>query len=361
MNSGVARSVVAMLVVLWLSAAYAMGRQTVATSGEGNAVPAAPPPRLSDTGLFDRGRPGAVHDRNRPFSPQYPLWSDGAFKRRWVYLPPGSAIDATDMNDWEFPVGTRLWKEFRFGGRKIETRFLWKAAPGKWLAGVYAWNDEQTEGLLAPEEGLAGVLELAPGRWHSIPSRLDCAACHGSSNEPLGFNALQLSTDRDPNAIHGEPLGPAMVTLKTLVEERLLGPAGPELLADPPRIRTESPRTRAVLGYLASNCGACHNRRGEIAANLPPLAHGDVMAAGDAVARSLIGLSTSWQVPGAPVGATVAIDPAHPEWSAILARLRSRRPSSQMPPLGTVLPDHEAIDAVAEWIATDLARRVTSP
>jgi hypothetical protein len=28
-----------------------------------------------------------------------------------------------------------------------------------------------------------------------------------------------------------------------------------------------------------------------------------------------------------------------------------------MPPLGTVVRDQHAIDAVAEWIATDLARR----
>ena len=36
---------------------------------------------------------------------------------------------------------------------------------------------------------------------------------------PLGFTALQLSTDRDPGAIHGEPLRPGMLTTKVLVEE----------------------------------------------------------------------------------------------------------------------------------------------
>jgi hypothetical protein len=30
--------------------------------------------------------------------------------------------------------------------------------------------------------------------------------------------------------------------------------------------------------------------------------------------------------------------------------MRSRRPSSQMPPLGTAVPDREAIDLVADWI-----------
>jgi hypothetical protein len=37
--------------------------------------------------------------------------------------------------------------------------------------------------------------------------------------------------------------------------------------------------------------------------------------------------------------------------------MRSRRPSSQMPPLGSVLRDDKAIDVISKWIATDLPRR----
>jgi hypothetical protein len=35
----------------------------------------------------------------------------------------------------------------------------------------------------------------------------------------------------------------------------------------------------------------------------------------------------------------------------MLARMRSRRPSSQMPPLGTVLRDQEAINAIERWMS----------
>ena len=38
--------------------------------------------------------------------------------------------------------------------------------------------------------------------------------------------------------------------------------------------------------------------------------------------------------------------------------MRSRRPSSQMPPLGTVVRDQAATDAIARWIEADLAARV---
>ena len=58
------------------------------------------------------------------------------------------------------------------------------------------------------------IAEVAPGKRHSIPSVAECRSCHDSARtEILGFNALQLSTDRDPQALHAEPLSPDMVTL----------------------------------------------------------------------------------------------------------------------------------------------------
>jgi hypothetical protein len=312
----------------------------------------AAPQRLSETGLYAAGRPGSIHPANRPFSPQYPLWSDGAAKARWIYLPPGTAIDTTDPGEWAFPVGTRFWKEFTFGGRKIETRFIWRASAGRWVFATYVWNEEQSDAVLAPEEGVRGVVEVGAGRRHDIPGAIDCRACHGTARPgPLGFNALQLSTDRDPNAIHGEPLAPGMITLRTLVTERLLSPARPELVADPPRIRTSSPRTRAAIGYFTSNCGTCHNPAGETSFTGPSLKHSDV-ADGDAVASALLGHATRWQVPGQPEGGSFMLNADNPEASAMLARMRSRRPSSQMPPLGTNLRDDKAIDAIAQWLAS---------
>jgi hypothetical protein len=51
----------------------------------------------------------------------------------------------------------------------------------------------------------------------------------------------------------------------------------------------------------------------------------------------------------------VLVDPASPESSALLLRMRSRRPSSQMPPLGTAVHDQKAIDAIGTWIASRAA------
>jgi mono/diheme cytochrome c family protein len=210
---------------------------------------------------------------------------------------------------------------------------------------------------LAPDEGVTGAVEIAAGRRHDIPGSNDCRACHGSTRPgPLGFNALQLSTDRDPNAIHGEPLAPGMITLATLASDRLIAPARPELVTSPPRIHASSPRTRAVLGYFASNCGTCHNRSGETTFDGPSLKHSDVTD-GDAVVRNLLGYATAWQVPGQPEGASRMLSVTAPEASAMLVRMRSRRPSSQMPSLGTNLRDEAAIDVITKWLAADLSKR----
>src|SRR5687768_13653738 len=48
---------------------------------------------LSQTGLYSNVAALKIDERNRSFSPQYPLWSDGAIKRRWVRLPTGSRIN----------------------------------------------------------------------------------------------------------------------------------------------------------------------------------------------------------------------------------------------------------------------------
>lgn len=337
------------VVVLLLVAGHELRqRATAAASG---VEPAAPPQRLVETGLYAGARIDVIDARARPFSPQYPLWSDGAVKRRWIRLPEGAAIDGRNPHAWQFPVGTKLWKEFSVNGRKVETRLLWKATPDGWVAASYAWNEAETDAVLAPDEGVPGLAEVAPARRHGIPSRADCATCHGARNEPLGFNTLQLSTDRDPQAIHGEPLAPDMLTVKSLADEGLISPVPADLLARPPRIAARDAGTRTVLGYLAANCGPCHDGSDSISARVPSLKYADVMRDGDAVARALVGQPTRWQAPGRPDGSTLLVDPGSPESSALLLRMTSRRPSSQMPPLGTVVRDHEAVDAVEAWIA----------
>ena len=314
------------------------------------------PQHLQDTGLYAPDDPSTIAAGVRQFLPQYPLRSDGLTKRRWVSLPTRSSIDATSELAWDFPVGTKFWKEFSLNGRRIETRVSWKSSPTRWQMASYVWNDDGTGAALAPAEGIPGIVEIAPGRRHSIPSRSDCVACHGASKTgPLGFNALQLSNDRDPNAIHGEPLDPGMLTLAELIDHRVLAPAPTHFIANPPRIRTSNSLTRSVLGYLAANCMMCHSSGTDGTPLGPALSIHDLLADADKAARTLVNRPSAWQVAGAADGHSVVVHPGSPDLSALFVRLRSRAPSSQMPPLGTVMRDQQAIEAFSRWIS-DLSR-----
>ena len=119
---------------LCLVAAFTLST-TAAAAAEADAASALPR-HLRDTGLFVAGSMSQIRPENLPFSPQYPLWSDGAAKRRWLYLPPGTAIDGSKPDAWEFPRGTRLWKQFS-QGRAIETRFIERRTDGSWQYGTY--------------------------------------------------------------------------------------------------------------------------------------------------------------------------------------------------------------------------------
>ena len=312
------------------------------------------PQLLSETGLYTGGGTTQIDSRNRPFSPQYPLWSDGAAKQRWIRLPAGAVIDATNVSRWEFPVGTKFWKEFSFDGRKVETRLLWRVSQERWVFASYAWNEAQTDAVLAPESGIPNVVEVAPGKRHSIPSVADCQSCHVSiRTEILGFDALQLSDDRDPNALHAEALAPGMVTLKTLVDEGLMSPRRTEMVASPPRIPADSPLARTALGYLSTNCGSCHNRESSIASLglILKQTAADTAACTPALATTA-GKRGHWVVPEFQEQSRI-INPGHPESSALIKRVKSRRPSSQMPPVGTVVADRAAVDLLTSWVQSD--------
>jgi hypothetical protein len=321
------------------------------------AAPVAAPERLSDTGLYLDIATARVDAWNLPFEPQYPLWTDGAAKSRWIRIPDGATIDARDSDAWVFPVGTKLWKEFAFGGKRAETRMIWRATEDAWIFASYVWNDEQTEAYLAPEQGIRNQVAIAPGVSHSIPSRADCRACHESGgSRVLGFNALQLSDDRDPMAPHAQPLKPGVVTLRMLDVYRLLSPRRRDLVEDPPRIHAPTPVERAALGYLAANCGHCHNTRGPLAPLGMALAHTARPAAGgnEPAMPTAYDVAGEFVVPGTADGESRRIAPGAPESSTIVYRMSSRRPSSQMPPLGTAVVDTEAVELMRRWIGEEL-------
>jgi hypothetical protein len=308
-----------------------------------------PPQTLQDTGLYADFEKLEINPKHLGFSPQYPLWTDGATKRRWISLPPGTAIDASDSDAWSFPIGTRLWKEFSFDNRRVETRYLERLADGQWLYAAYAWSPDGREAQLASERGKRGAHPLGGGRSHAIPSVSDCKVCHQASrNQVLGFSALQLSPDRDPFAPHAEPRPAPDVDLQYLVERGLLFGL-PQSVQEAPRIAAASTTERAALGYLHGNCGHCHNEQGPLKNIGLFLRHVSGASVQPALA-STISYPVRKPAPGQSADAVLRIEPRHPDRSGLLQRMGSRYPALQMPPLGTELVDTEAVSLIHRWI-----------
>jgi len=262
----------------------------VAATVAGATPSIAPLPRwLSETGY------GASEMES--FAPRYPLWSDGASKRRWISLPAGTSIDKSKTDAWDFPRGTKLWKEFAFDAR-IETRLIERLADGTWRFATYLWLADGSDAELAHEAGLKLYpVSGAPNDRYAILSRTDCLACHEGPAVPvLGYSAVQLEAP---------PLAPA-------------------------------------LGYLHANCGHCHNASGAVTNDLLlAQSAADPRASAEATRASLFGRASRFR---SNDGGAVRRD------NVIVERMHSTNPYTRMPPIGVQVVDREGVALIDAWI-----------
>lgn len=285
--------------------------------------------RLSQTGLYSDIASRALAPGVHAFEPQYTLFSDGATKRRFVYLPQDARIDTRDMDDWRFPIGTKLWKEFRSGDRPIETRLLHKVgeADDAWLAISYLWMTDASDALAVPEGA-----EDALGTTLDVPAASQCMACHGGRRSfVLGFSALQLSR---------EAPGDALDLARLVAGDRLSNV--PESDIAVPGTRTE----REVLGYLHANCGHCHNQarpQRSGARCFDPENELDFWLTTRDLARP--GTTPTYRT---AVGSVVV--KGNPGASRLLKLVSRRGTALHMPPLGTERVDERAVRMFTQWI-----------
>jgi len=292
---------------------------------------------LGCTGLYASWPDRTIAPSARPFTPAFTSWSDGAQKARYMYLPPGTKIDTSNMDEWRFPVGTKIWKEFRVGGLRAETRMLWKKTNSDWYRTTYVWSRDQSSAT----ENTAGVVNIWNTGYDVVPQS-DCTLCHnGHLDGVLGFEAIGLSAS-----------GASGFTLSALVSE--------QRVTDPPASAYEVPgdaTERAALGSLHANCGnACHSNSNYALAKDSGLFMrlrtnnlGSVTATD--TYTTAVGVASKFQPPGQT--GYLRIKPNDVAHSTIPYRDGYRDTSGeriQMPPLGTHKVDTAALNAVKAWI-----------
>ena len=204
------------------------------------------PVDLECTGLYSDIAKQKLGKGVETFTPAYKLWSDNSGKARWIKLPEGEQIDTSNMRSWSFPVGTKLWKEFRANDKRAETRLYQKVRDDLWRKTTYEWSKDQKSAKRLD----TGNTRVINGVNYEIPKAGTCNDCHeGNRDNVLGFEAVSLGL---PGADQ------AGLTLQKLVD---LG-----WLSDPPE-STElkigddgTGKVADALGWLHINCGVtCHN------------------------------------------------------------------------------------------------------
>jgi len=288
------------------------------------------PATLADYGFFSDAPKQQPAAGVTPYRLNTPLYSDGADKLRFVYLPQGQRPTADGEGLLRFPVGSALIKTFAFGEgaerRLIETRVLLHRAEG-WEALPYLWNDEQTEAVLALVGGRTQVVTPeGEAISYRIPNKNQCKECHGLEGAvvPIGPKARNMAAG----------------WLKAVVGSV---PAGADTM---PRweARAQVPVEAAARAYLDVNCAHCH-RRGATASNSgldlrweqrDPQAFG-VFKRPVAAGRGSGGLE-------------FGIVPGEPHASIMVHRMDSTETGVAMPELGKATVDSEGLGVVARWI-----------
>jgi hypothetical protein len=302
-----------------------------------------PPSKLVCTGLYTKIEAKEVAPGVRSYAPAVPLWADGAEKRRWIFLPAGSKIDASDPNEWTFPVGTKVWKEFSRDGKRVETRLFQKARLNVWVRATYRWNDDESAATIAS----GSDIPWGDGGTYHVPTGDECDKCHrGRTDKILGFEQVSL----------GLP-GASGLTLPELVAEGLITPAPART-----HLTIGDDGTGAAPGPLAwihVNCGvSCHNGNPDSTAYGsgqrlrldPTLLDGQSSAGFDTrtTTMNVAAQTPAWNgqiriVPG---------DPATSLFVKLISNRGTSNPvSNQMPPIATSLVDQPDTQSIVTWIS----------
>lgn len=290
--------------------------------------------RLSRTGLYSDVASRKLADGVMEFEPRYPLWSDGAEKHRFIYLPPEGQIDSANPDRWNFPAGTRLWKEFVQHGVLIETRMLLKTGtgPADWDMAVYLWRPDHSDA-----DKLMFARSDARSTTHDVPAPRNCLQCHGKGAErrPLGFTLIQLPWT------HAK-----LMSVSSL--------SASHRLSSPPAVEPVIPgdaQARAALGYLHANCGSCHYEGTSAVPKSFPLRLSLTTGTLGNLAETpayVTAIDRRPKVPG--LGTEVFIKPRDAQASLVWRRMGIRENFWRMPPIASEVVDTEGVALVRRWI-----------
>jgi len=302
---------------------------------------------LSEYGLFT----GDLKDFSEaegvmPYEPVASLFTDYAFKKRYVWMPENTHASLPDEPDasLDFPDKTILVKHFYYPldfkkpeeeKRVIETRLLVKNN-GTWEAYPYLWNEQQTEATLK-NTGASVPVSYTNEKGEKtafnyvVPQKTQCRSCHNKDGQmlPIGPKVKQLAGQLEK----WQKAGILETDHDLTMAYSLVNP-----------FDLSKPLADRARAYLDVNCGHCHSRQG-------PASTSGLYYNAEESRDFHLGV---WKSPVAAGmgggGFKFDIYPGQSKESIVTYRMNSTHPGVMMPEIGRVTIHREGVELIAEWI-----------
>lgn len=290
-----------------------------------------------------------------PYELNSALFSDYAYKRRFIKIPSSKKAIYNSNEVLEFPEGTVLIKNFYYPAdfrnpekdiRIIETRLLINEG-GTWKTLPYIWNNEQTEANLS----IAGKnINVSWTHYdgssrqvnYSVPNMNQCKGCHlrGDKVMPIGPSARQLNGDH--TYVSGKQ-NQLVYWAESNVIEGL--PDMKEVPALASYSNSSESIDKSARAWLEVNCAHCHRADG-------PAKTSGLHLLASVTDPSKIGIGKAPVAAGKGSGNLLySIVPGKPDESILQFRIESVHPGIMMPELGRKLKHEEGVELVRQWIS----------
>lgn len=311
--------------------------------------------RLSTYGFFKGDIQNLEAAKNViSYQPASSLFTDYAWKSRFVYFPDGEVAEIQDDQRIDFPEGTVIIKNFYYpsdfrnpekGKRIIETRLMINGSKG-WEAWPYIWNAEQTDAVLKVVGGTTEVSFIDYSGEEQlidyiVPNKNQCKSCHNKNEvmAPIGVQVKHLNNELDYGTSKKNQL-------EYWTENKYLsGFEGAEAHPKMINYETESlPLDQRAMAYLDINCSHCHSAEG-------PASTSGLFLTFDQRDPMKLGINKTPVAAGNGAGSFMFdIHPGEGSESIMTYRMNSTEVGVAMPEIGRTSIHKEGVELIRKWI-----------
>ncbi|MBC8257287.1 MAG: hypothetical protein H8E85_08270 [Candidatus Marinimicrobia bacterium] len=312
-------------------------------------------PKLSDYGFFREPMAEQIPvDNIFPYRISTALFTDYAYKSRFIVLPDGEKISYISSEEFDFPIGTIFIKTFYYptdfrapekDWQIIETRLLVHTSEG-WAGYPYVWNQEQTDASLEIAGDRQNISWIdtqgkAQNVNYLVPNFNMCKGCHfvNKTFQPIGPKPRLLNCDNFYNGYHKNQLK-EMLELD-MVEKMPPIKSIPATAEWDDEHYSLNDRARA---YLDVNCAHCHNSKG------PASTSGLFLEYHEEDVKKLGVFKPPIAAGRGSGNLDFNIVPGKPNESIFIYRMESSDPGILMPESGRKMVHKEGVALIRDWI-----------